>query len=87
MRVPVCVCVPVCACASVCVCVCVCVCVSLPPRVLITSGMMWTLYDWLNKFYSFYMAVIVSIVNGHCLTIELHPRNVPNKSKLVLCKL
>ena len=29
------------ACVSMCVCVCVCVC--LPPRLLITSGVMW--YD------------------------------------------
>ena len=26
---------------SVCVCVCVCVCMCPPPRLLITSGMMW----------------------------------------------
>ena len=37
----------VCVCMCVCVCVCVCVrvyvsvCVCLPPRLLITSGMMW----------------------------------------------
>ena len=40
-----CVCVYVCLCVFVCVClfVCVCVfvCVCLPPRLLITSGMMW----------------------------------------------
>ena len=42
----------VCVCVCVCVCLCVCVCPSL--RLLITSGMMWTQYDWLNKFYSFY---------------------------------
>ena len=34
---------------SVCVCVCVCVCVvCLPPRQLISSCVIWTLYDWLN---------------------------------------
>ena len=32
--------------------VCVCVSVCLPPRLLITSGVIWTKYDWLNKFYS-----------------------------------
>ena len=39
----VCVCVCMCVCVRVCVraCVCVCVCVCLPPRLLITSGMMW----------------------------------------------
>ena len=33
--------------------VCVCVCVCPPPRLLITSSMIWTPYDWLNNFYSF----------------------------------
>ena len=47
------------------VCVCVCVCVSTL-RLLITSGVIWTPYDWLNKFYSCYMATVVIIVNGHC---------------------
>ena len=42
---------------------CVCVFVCPPPRLLITSGVIWTPYDWLNKFYSCYMATIV-IVNG-----------------------
>ena len=39
-----CVCVCVCAlvCARVCVCLCVvCVCVSLPPKLLLTSGVIW----------------------------------------------
>ena len=30
-----------CACVCVCVCVCVCMYVCLPPRLLITSGLMW----------------------------------------------
>ena len=30
-----------CVCVCVCVCVCLCVCVCPPPRLLITSGMMW----------------------------------------------
>ena len=36
---------------SVCVFLYVCVCPS--PRLLITSGVIWTPYDWLNNFYSF----------------------------------
>ena len=64
----------------VCVCVCACVRACLPPRLLITSGVIWTPYDYLNKFYSFYMAAIVDIVDARS-------RNQPNKSKLVLCKL
>ena len=65
----------VCVCVFVCVCVCVCVCVSLPPRLLITSGVIWTSYDWLNKFYSCCMATIVVIVNGHGLSIGTHHRH------------
>ena len=33
--------------------VCMCVCVSAP-RLLITSGVIWTLCDWLNKYFSRY---------------------------------
>ena len=55
-------CVRVCGvCVFVCVCVCVCVCVSLPLRVLIKSGVICTSYDWLNKFYSCFMASITSL--------------------------
>ena len=62
-------------------CVIVCVC---PLRLLI-SGMIWTPYDRVNKFYSFYMAAIVDIVSRG--TIEAHHGNQPNKSKLALCTL
>ena len=62
-----------------CVCVCVCVCVSPSPRLLITGGviwhMIWTLYDWLNKFYSCYMATVVIIVNGRGLGIGIRHRH------------
>ena len=67
------VCVFVCVC--VCMCVHVCVCVCPPPRLLITSSMMWCDMDpcdWLNKFYSCYMATVVIIVNGHGLGIGTH---------------
>ena len=33
-----------------------------PMRLLITSAMIWTPYDRLNKFYSCYMATIVIII-------------------------
>ena len=49
----------------------VCVHVCLFPRLLITSGIIWTLYDWLNKFYSFYTAAVVIIHSG-CV-IETNP--------------
>ena len=61
-------------------------CVCPPLRLLITIGVIWTLYDWLKKFYSFYMATLVSTISRHSLTIEMHNRNQPNKSKLVLYK-
>ena len=41
------------------------------PRLLITSGMIWTPYDWSNKGYSFYMMVAVVVINdGHGIRIE-----------------
>ena len=58
-----------------CVCMCVCVCVSPPLKLLITGGVIWTPYDWLNKFYGSYMAVVVGIVNGHGLGIVMSCRN------------
>ena len=48
--------------ASVCECLYACVCP--PPRLLITSGVICTPYDWLNKFYGFYMAAMVGIGSG-----------------------
>ena len=52
------------------VCVCVCVCVCPPSRLLITSGVILTLYDWLAKFYSCYVATVVGIVEGGGLGIH-----------------
>ena len=46
------------------------VCVCLPPRLSITSGMIWTHYDWLNKGYSFHMADVVIITGRSGLRIE-----------------
>ena len=48
-----------------CVYICVYVCVSALKDV--------NCY-WLSKFYNFYMAVVVSIVSRHGLTIEAHHR-------------
>ena len=62
---------------------CGCVCVRPPPRLLITSGMICTPYDWLNKFYS-YMGAVVRIVSGVALASI---RVVETKSKLALYKL
>ena len=40
----------------------------------------WTPYDWLNKFYSCYMASVVIIPNGCGLGIGMHRRHQPHKS-------
>ena len=59
-------------CVCLCVCWCVFVCICPPLRLLITSGVMWTPYNWLNKFYKYYMAtVVVIIVNGQGLGISM----------------
>ena len=56
------------------VCVCVFVCVSAPEAINIISGVIWTPYDWLNKFYSCYMEIVVVIVNGRGLVIDMRHR-------------
>ena len=68
-------------CANICICICVSV-----PRLLITSGAIWTQYDWLHKSYSFYVAVLVSIITKHGLSIDAHRQNQPSKHKLSLYK-
>ena len=54
---------------------CLRVCVCPPPRLLLTSGVMWRPYDWLNKFYSCYMTFVVVIVNGRGLGIATRHRH------------
>ena len=49
---------------NVCMRVRVCLHVCPPPRLLITSGVIWTPYDWSKKLYSFYMAAEVNIDSG-----------------------
>ena len=44
---------------------CVCLHVYAPLKLLITNGMIWPPHDWLNKFYSFYVAGVVGIVIRH----------------------
>ena len=56
-------------------CGCMHVCVYPPPRLLITSGMMWCdidPYNWLNTFYDYYMAVVVGISSGRDVSIYKH---------------
>ena len=69
-----------------CVSACVHACVYLLSRLVITNGMIWTQYDWLNEFFSFYMTATVNIISRCGLTIEVHRTNQPD-NKLVLCKL
>ena len=45
------------------------VCVSPPPRLLIASGMIWTLYDWLTKVSTFYVAVVSVLLVGVALAL------------------
>ena len=52
-------------------CLCVCVCMCPPPRLLITSDVIWTPYNWLNKFCSCYMATVVAIINECDLGIDM----------------
>ena len=61
---------------SVCVCMCLhaCVCVSTL-RLLITSGVMCRdmnpIYDWLNKFYSFYVETVVGYISIYGMALAL----------------
>ena len=43
-------------------------------------------YDWLNRFYSFYMVAVVVISSGCLLRIEAYCRNQPYKTKPSLYK-
>ena len=58
------------------------VCMCVPEA----SGMIWALYDWLNKFYSFCMVAAVDVVSRRGLCIDFHSTNQPNRSKLELYK-
>ena len=74
-RVYACVCMRACVCVYA--CVCVCVCVYSPPRPLITSDVIRTLYDWLNNFVASqfqFMALAVNkihIIHGCSLGNEM----------------
>ena len=65
---------------------CVSMCVCLYQKLLITSGMIWAPYDWLNKFYSFYAVAVVGMVSRCGLSIDVCHKNQPNKHKLALYK-
>ena len=43
----------------------ICVCVCLPPRLWIASWHDMDLYNWLNRFYNFYMVTVV--MQYHCV--------------------
>ena len=78
----------VCACAHVCMCVRAWVCSWVQLVVWCHwCGMIRTMYDWLNKFYNFYMAAVVNIISRCGLSIDAHHTNQRNKSKLALYKL
>ena len=59
-----------------------CFCVYSPLRVLITSGMIWIPYDWLNKkFQSFCMAFVVDVLMRCGFRSKVHHRNQPNQDE------
>ena len=49
-------------------CVCLCVCVSAPEAIN-------NPYDWLNKFYGFYMAAVVGISSGRDISMYMRRGN------------
>ena len=52
------------------VCFCVCVCCVFAPEVSIDQWRVMDPCDWLNKFYSCYIATVVGIVDGNSLGID-----------------
>ena len=69
--------------ACVCVCVCVFACVSLPPRLLITSGVMWRDIDHIRLLKQVLQLLYGNcsiIVNGRGLGVDTHHGNVSNKN-------
>ena len=57
------------------VCVFVYVFVCPPPRLLIISSVIWTPYDWLNKYYSFIwqlksLSVVGMVLELKCLVVS-----------------
>ena len=60
-----------------CLCLCVFVCVYATEAIILTSGVIWTPYDWISKLCSYYnvMATVVIIVNGRALGIGTHLGN------------
>ena len=52
---------------------------------IISSSKICTPHDWLNKFYNFYIATVVSVV-GLCIQFDVCHGNQPSKSKLALYK-
>ena len=68
----------VCVCVCVCVCVFVCACVCLPPRLLMTSGIMWCDMDsiqMVKQVLRLLYETLVIIFNGRGLGIDRHHGN------------
>ena len=59
------------------------VCVCPPPRLLIISGVMWTPYDWLNKYYTFIWQLKSLSVVG--VVLELKRVVVTNPTRVSQC--
>ena len=59
-------------------------CVCLPPRLLITSGVMWRDMDpmrLVKQVLKLYMATVVAIVNGHVLGIDMRRTHLVSHSQ------
>ena len=62
-------------------------CIHVYVHPLLTSGVIWSPDDWLNKFYNIYVGALVSIILRHGLSIDMHHENQLNKCKLALYTL
>ena len=63
-----------------CVCACVCMCVWPSSYYMLNSSTMWCdmdPYDWLDIFYTFYVAAVIDTISRFGITIEMCHRNQP----------
>ena len=62
-------------------------CVCTPPRLYITSGMILTLYDWLNNFCCFsvlFLALAIDVIDRRGPSNKMHCQLQPKKTKVTL---
>ena len=71
----------VCACVRACMHACVC---APNLKAINNQWYLWTPYDWLNKFYSFYIAAVAGDISRCSLSIDTYSENQPNKHNIIL---